>query len=528
MMEKSDESKEMYLKNKKRFKLFRRSVYSRLIINFFFIAIQISLLSLFVIRLQKYLEVYFGASIVLSASFMIFLVNKKGKNEFKIAWIVPMLFIPLFSIAAYLMYHTNRGSKRQSKRLSELRSETGKFLPSAAYHELSDFQEDFKYSDLIHYLSAGNSFYSYKNCDIKYFSSGEDFFPDFINSIRSAQKYIFMEFFIIEPDESWAEIMDVLEERIQHGVEVRILCDGLGSPVASSTTYQKYLKSKGVHSKVFSRIIPVISTYLNNRDHRKIIVIDGETAYTGGLNLANEYFNRGKNRFPYWKDNAVRIRGEAIHTLLQLFLQNWNLNSKTMGEDYQFLKGSYQNYKTSGITIPYGDDFYNNKDIAENIYLYIINNAKHYINITTPYILIDNQLQEAILFAVDRGVEVSIIVPSVPDHFLTFCIGKTFIETLVNNGVKIYLYQKGFIHAKTFISDDQIATIGSVNLDYRSLYHHFENGVVFIDSPVVSEAKKDFENTLQDCHLMQKGDYKKIPWYIRFHGRLYRIFAPLM
>ena len=527
-MKKSDEVKEINLKNRKRFKLFRRSVYSRLIINFFFIAVQIFLLVFFIIRLQKYLEVYFGASLILSASFMIFLVNKKGKNEFKIAWILPLLFIPLFSISAYLMYHTNRGSKRQSKRLSELRLETEKLLPAASQMEASDFQTKSKYSDLIHYLCKSNSFYPYQNCDVKYFSCGEEFFPDLIASIRAAQKYIFMEFFIIDLDESWAEIMKALEERIEHGVEVRVLCDGLGSPILSSATCQKYLKSKGIHSKVFSQIIPVISTYLNNRDHRKIIVIDGETAYTGGLNLANEYFNRGENRFPYWKDNGVRIKGQAVHTLIQLFLQNWNLNSKTMEEDYHFLEGSYQKYEAPGITIPYGDDFYNNKDIAENIYLYIINNAKKYINITTPYVLIDNQLQEAILFAVDRGVEVSIIVPSVPDHFLTFCIGKTFIETLVNNGVKVYLYQKGFIHAKTFISDNQIATIGSVNLDYRSLFHHFENGVIFIDSPVVNEAKNDFENTLKDCCLMAKEDYKKIPWYIRFYGRLFRIFAPLM
>ena len=522
------EGKEVYLKNKKRFKLFYRNVYNRLIINFLFIAIQISLLILFVIRLQKYLEVYFGVSIVLSALFMIFLVNKKGKNEFKIAWIIPMVFVPLFSIAAYLMYHTNQGSHRQSKRLAELRIETAKLPPPAAQNEFPDLYEASRYFDLIHYLAKGNSFYPYMNCGVKYFSCGEEFLPDLLDSIRAAQKYIFIEFFIIDIDESWAQIMKALEERIEHGVEVRILCDGLGSPVAASSAYQKYLRSKGIHCKVFSRLIPVFSTHLNNRDHRKIIVIDGATAYTGGLNLSNEYFNCGKKRFAYWKDNAVRIQGQAVHTMLQLFLQTWNIKTKNADQDLLFLKGSYPEYEESGITIPYGDDFYNNKDIAENIYLYIINNAKSYLNITTPYILIDNQLQEAILFAVERGVEVSIILPSVPDHFLAFSIGKTFLETFVNSGVKVYLYKKGFIHAKTFISDNQIATVGTVNLDYRSLFHHFENGVVFIDSPVVAATKKDFDNTLQDCYLMQKDDYKKIPLYIRFHGRLFRIFAPLL
>jgi cardiolipin synthase len=318
-----------------------------------------------------------------------------------------------------------------------------------------------------------------------------------------------------------------LEKKIKDGVEVRILCDGLGSPVFSTSYYQKYLKSKGIISQVFIPIVPVFSTHLNNRDHRKIVIIDGELAFTGGLNLANEYFNKGKNRFPYWKDNAVQIQGSAVHTFLQLFLQNWNLFTKSPEDFSHYLPTTSRQYKSSGITIPYGDDFYNNKDIAENIYLYIINKAKNYLYITTPYLLIDNQLQEALFFAVERGVEVSIIVPSIPDHLLTFSIGKTYLDSFINNGIKVYLYQKGFIHAKTFISDDHIATIGSVNLDYRSLFHHSENGVVFIDSPVIDSAKKDFEESLKASIHMQKGDYKKIPLYIRMIGRLFRIFAPL-
>ena len=531
-MKKKEKLNYEIIKDKKRFKFFYRNVYSRLIINFFFIGIQIFILSFFVLRLEKYLELYFGLSLTLSAGFMIYMVNKNGRNEFKLAWIVPMIFVPLFSIAAYLMYHTNRGSLHHSKRLSLLREKTQILLPASIPQTLPEQKQLVKTlsknhaADLMYYLTD-NFFFPYKNYNIKYFSCGEDFFPNLLEAIHHAKKYIFLEFFIIEADSSWNEIMNALQERIKNGVEVRVLCDGMGSPVASTSYYQKYLKSKGFDSRVFVPIIPVFSTHLNNRDHRKMIIIDGETAFTGGLNIANEYFNRGKNRFPYWKDNAVQIQGNAVHTFIQLFLQNWNLFSKEIEDFSSYFPTSYKEFNFPGITIPYGDDFYNNKDIAENIYLYIINNAKKYLNITTPYILIDNQLQEALLFAVARGVDVSIIVPSVPDHLITFSIGKTFLETFVNNGVKVYLYQKGFIHAKTFISDDQIATIGSVNLDYRSLYHHFENGVVFIDSPVIVSAKNDFDEELKDCIQMQKGDYKKISPYIRFIGRLFRIFAPL-
>ena len=532
-MKKADTKKFIDVKDKKRLKIFYRSVYSRLIINFLFIAIQIFVLALFVLRLEKYLELYFGLSLVLSASFMIYMVNKNGKNELKLAWIIPMIFVPLFSIAAYLMYHTNRGSLRVSKKLTVLREKTQILLPeniplslesqTQLVNELSKNHA----SDLIYYLT-NNFFFPYTNCDVKYFSSGEEVFPHMIESIRSATKYIFLEYFIIEPDASWNEIFNELQKKIREGVEVRILCDGLGSPVFSTSDYQKYLKANGFNSRVFVPIIPVFSTHLNNRDHRKMLIVDGQLAFTGGFNISNEYFNRGnKNRFAYWKDNAVQIQGQAVHTFLQLFLQNWNLFAKDIEDFTPYLPSVYKNFEAPGITIPYGDDFFNNKDIAENIYLYIINRAKKYLKITTPYILIDNQLQEALIFAAARGVEVSIIVPSLPDHMITFSIGKTYLKTFVNNGIKVYLYQKGFIHSKTFISDNQIATVGSVNLDYRSLYHHFENGVVFIDSPVVDSAKKDFDETLKDCIQMQKGDYKKIKLLVRIIGRLFRIFAPL-
>lgn len=521
------------IKDKKRLKLFYRSVYSRIIINFLFIAVQIFIMALFVLRLEKYLELYFGLSLFLSASFMIYIVNKNGRNEFKLAWIIPMIFVPLFSIAAYFMYHTNRGALRFSKKLTLLREKTQIMLPESFPPSLES-QTQFvnklsnnHASDLIYYLT-NNFFFPYSNCDVKYFSSGDDFFPHMIEAIQSAKKFIFLEYFIIEPDSSWNEIFNALKKKVQEGVEVRILCDGLGSPVLSTSYYQNYLKANGFKSRVFIPIVPVFSTQLNNRDHRKILIVDGQLAFTGGLNLSNEYFNRGKeNRFAYWKDNAVQIQGQAVHTFLQLFLQSWNLFAKDIEDFTPYLPSSYGIYDKPGITIPYGDDFFNNKDIAEDIYLYIINNAKKYLNITSPYILVDNHLQEDLIFAAARGVEVSIIVPALPDHLITFCIGKTFLETFVNKGIKVYLYQKGFIHAKTFISDNQIATIGSVNLDYRSLYHHFENGVVFIDSPIVDSVKRDFDQTLKDCIQMQPGDYKKIKPHIRFIGRLFRIFAPL-
>ena len=322
--------------------------------------------------------------------------------------------------------------------------------------------------------------------------------------------------------------MELLEQKVKEGVEVRVLYDGLGSTIMSNRYYENYLNSKGIQTRIFLPLKPFISTQINNRDHRKIVIIDGQVAFTGGLNITNEYFNLEHKRFSYWKDNGIKISGPAIKTLLSLFLQNWNLNNSKQDVFEQYLNIQIEEKKAKGEVIPYGDDAYNNVDIAEDVYISILNNAQKYVHITSPYIILDNNLQNAILYAVRRGIEVSIIVPQEADHLITSCIGKTYLRTLTKGGVKVYLYKKGFIHSKTFISDNETATVGTINLDYRSLYHHFECGVVLHQLPVIQEIESDFLQTLQDCSLMEIEDYKKIPKGYRLIGRLFRIFAPLM
>lgn len=297
----------------------------------------------------------------------------------------------------------------------------------------------------------------------------------------------------------------------------------------TGNAYQHYLKEKGIKSKVFNPLLPIISTPVNNRDHRKIVVIDGKIAYTGGINLSNQYFNYGKNKFPYWKDNFVEIRGPAIQNLLQLFFEVWNIGEKVKDDYALYLNIDYEKIETDGFVIPYGDDAFNSEDIAESVYLEIINNAKKYLYITTPYVVIDNQMLTALTFAAKKGVDVRIIVPSKPDHLITFCIGKTYLKNLLDGGVKIYLYEKGFIHAKTFLCDDNVGTVGSINLDYRSLYAHFECGALIYKNPALADIKADFESMFKnDCQEMKLSDYKKIPAWQRFTGRVLRLFGPLL
>lgn len=507
--------------------IFRKSVYSQIFITFLLIAIQIFIFCLFLLKLSVYIEYYFGGSIVISTAFMIYLANCKGKNEFKLAWLVPTAIFPLFGVTAYIFYHLDFGGKKIEKRLTYVKNQTEKDLPSL--QTVSKLSKEFSdISGLIYYLATKGHYYPHTKSKAIYFPNGEKFYPEFMNAIREAKKFIFLEFFIIDIDESWVSLLEILEQKVKDGVEVRILYDAMGSPIAVSKKYRKYLKSKGIKSKVFQPLVPFFTTRQNSRDHRKIAVIDGKIAFTGGINLSNEYFNVGENRFEYWKDNAIRVEGSAIQNFTIMFLQTWNLHTRGDDDYSKYLNHSYESFEIDGVIIPYGDDAYNNEDIAEEVYNYILNNAKKYVHITTPYILIDNQLQDAILFAAHRGVEISVIVPAFPDHLITFCIGKTFLKTLVENGIHVYLYKKGFIHAKTFICDDKLSTIGSVNLDYRSLYHHFECGTVLYDNKITSEIEKDFQETLNDCEEMKLEDYKKIPSRYRILGRIFRIFAPLL
>lgn len=509
-------------------KIYKRIVRSRLILTLFLILLQLLLFFYFIISLQKYIEYYFLVSIILSVAFMIYLTNKQGRNEFKIAWFIPVMIFPLFGVVFYSVYLNDKGEKQAKKALQKSKDEIISLynLKNPAQFKKENYSP---IEDLQMYLINQN-FLPYENNKVDYFPNGEQFFIDFLQALQEAKKYIFIETFILKIEETWDDILAILEKKAQEGVEVRVMYDAFGSQMAADHTYVKYLTSKNIKTCVFNPMMPVFTTKQNSRDHRKIFVIDGKICYSGGLNLGNEYFNYGINHFSYWKDNAIKIQGEAVKSFTAMFLQNWNMQRNLIEqENYSsYLNMTYAKYDVPGLTIPYGDDSYNNEDIAENVYLYITNSAKKYLHITSPYVILDNNFQEALLFAAKRGIDVKIIVPSVPDHFITFYIGKTFLRTLVNNGVKVYLYKKGFIHAKTFISDDKIATIGSINLDYRSFYHHFECGTVMYENPVVSKIEEDFQNTLKDCIEMKSGDYEKLPWTKRLLGRIFRIFAPLM
>lgn len=515
-------------KHKKLLEFFSSVLFGRLVFVFFLIFLQILLIFVLTKKFSSYISFYFGGSILFSTIFMCYLSNSKGKNEFKIAWILPMVIFPFFAIFAYILYHVDYGGYKFKKQIVAIKNETDKFLPplEETCQTLKKYPE---IGDLAFYLDKLGHYPSFENNELKYYPSGEEFFPDFICELEKAEKFIFIEYFIIKIDESWGKVLDVLTRKAKEGVEIRILFDAIGSVSAASSRYVKFLKSLGINAQIFSPIFPVFSIHYNNRDHRKIVVIDGKTSFTGGVNIANEYFNVGKGKFKYWKDTAIKIKGSAIKNFTVMFLHTWNLGIKNYREDFEkYINVDYEVFKPNGLVTPYGDNAFNNEDIAENIYRWIIGSSKKYVHITSPYLVIDNQLACDLIFAAHRGIDVSLILPGKGDHYVTYAIGKTFIKDLVDNGVKVYLYKNdSFIHAKMFISDDKTAAIGSVNLDYRSLYHHFECGVLLHQCDEIGQMEKDFMETLKDCVLLDKDFYKKVPFITKLIGKSLRIMAPL-
>lgn len=515
----------------RRFKPLKTLIFSRIFIVCLLLILQATFFAVPLYFFYPYMRYVFQFGFTISLLFSFYLVNSPGKNEFKIAWLIPVLIMPVFGILLYLFFKMNRGGSRLSKNLSKIKTFSLPFMADISSHNktLSSYP---KVKDISNYLKENGGFYSFTNTETKYFSSTEEIFPEILKSLETAKKFIFVEYFVIEESSMWDQILSILLQKASQGIEVYLLYDSLGSVTLATKKYQCYLNKLGIHAKIFSPFTPIYDTGLNNRDHRKLINIDGTTAFTGGFNISDEYINLKHHRFNYWKDSGIKIEGPAVRTFTTTFLQLWYLQNKktdlTFKDFDPFVNIEQTLHKENGAILPYCDDAYSGSDIAEDVYNYIISRSHQYIHIMTPYLVIDNTMMNALVFAAKRGVQVQLIVPNKYDHLLTFSVGRRFIKQLINNGVQVFTYTPGFIHSKIFISDDKRATVGSINLDYRSLYHHFECGTYLYKSKTIADIEFDFQQTLKQCSPLTIKEYKKIPLAIRLTGWIFKVFAPLL
>lgn len=477
--------------------------------------------------------VYFTlASYTLSLIVLVYIINDKTNPYYKLAWVVPVMLIPIFGTFLYIFVKLELGTRVMKKRTVELAEKTSQYIPQNREDLEALAEADVNEKNLAVYMKKFAGWPVYRNTFAEYYPLGDDAFVSIKRELLKAKEFIFMEFFIVERGEMWDSILEILEQKVKEGVDVRFMYDGMCCLMLLPYKYPKELISKGIKCKMFSPIKPVLSSVQNNRDHRKIVVIDGRTAFTGGVNLADEYINR-RVKYGHWKDTAVMLKGEAVKSFTMMFLQNWNITEREEGDyqsliRYDFPELTAGNLSAEGFAMPYGDSPFDDEYVGQTVYLDILNRAERYVHIMTPYLIIDNEMTHALTYAAKRGVEVIIIMPHVPDKVYAYLLARSYYKELISAGVKIYEYTPGFVHAKCFVSDGIRATVGSINLDYRSLFLHFECGCYFYKSPVVFQVEEDVKETLKKCCEITLKDCKSLNPLKKGAGFVLRLFAPLM
>lgn len=461
----------------------------------------------------------------------LYLVSRDMRPFFKLSWIFFVLLLPLFGCAAYFLFGRSNLTKRTQKRLMQIANEED--LKCYSYENIN---EEIRSKSLDAYLQsqyiAKNSGYPiYREQESTYYSCGEEMFPALLKDLRSAKDFIFMEYFIFETGEMMDTIVDILEQKAKEGVHVRLIYDGVGSIGTLPNRYYKVLQAKGIHCACFNPFRPVLSVIMNNRDHRKITVIDGRIAYTGGLNIADEYINKVE-RFGYWKDAAIRITGEdAVFSFTSMFLEMWSYIVRGT-ENYKRFRPQPAAIKApddaKGYIQPFGDTPLFKEQVSESVYLNLIERAKHYVYIFTPYLIIDSELSTALTKAAKSGVDVRIVTPGIPDKAMVYLLTQAYYPQLIAGGVRIYQYTPGFIHAKCFVVDDEYAVVGTINMDYRSLCLHFECGVFMYHTQSVLAVKEDALRTFAISEEVSLETCRKKNVVVRLIQSILMLFSPLM
>ncbi len=437
-------------------------------------------------------------------------------------WVILILIFPIFGTILLITIGRNYSRNKLLKNILNKEKDYENYLEQDS--KIRKEIEDNKL-DNMNYLINRTKFVISKNNKVTYYNFGEKFYPELLKELKKAEKFIFMEYFIVNKGVMWNGILDILKEKAKNGVDVRIIYDDMGSISMLTTKYPKELASYGIKCIPFNKITPFKGIFMNNRDHRKMTIIDGKVAFSGGVNLSDEYININ-SKLGVWKDNGIKIVGDGIWNLTVMFLTMWNANIKTDTSILKFKHDFKNQIKNDGYVVPYGVGPFHPDLIGEDVYLNMINSAKDYLYIMTPYLIIDSEMVNSLIRAAKRGVDVRIIVPGIPDKKIVYTQTTSFFKILHDSGVKIYKYRKGFVHSKVFLSDDIRAVVGTINMDYRSLYLHFENGIYLENNSEIKEIISDFEETLEDCHKLGNKDVK-VGFFKNLWQAILRLFAPL-
>lgn len=482
------------------------------------------------LKLNQYAQFLDYATRIFSLFLVLAIYSENKTSTVKMPWIILILVAPVLGVVLYLLIGLDFSTWNMRKRYRMIDDVLLPKLP-----ENTDVLEKLKRNDskacgIASYLHQYSKYPVYQNTDVTYYDDAAKGLEAQLKELAKAEHFIFMEYHAIENEESWKRIQDVLEDRVKAGVEVRVFYDDMGSIGFVNKDFAHSLEKKGIACRVFNPFVPGLNMFLNNRDHRKITVVDGKVGFTGGYNLANEYFNV---THPYgdWKDTGIRLEGDAVRSLTVTFLEMWNAIRANDADDAdldRYLPDITYQAKQQGFIQPYADSPMDNEQVGENVYISMANKAERYCWFVTPYLIITDEMAQALSLAAKRGVDVRIITPGIPDKKLIYSITRSFYSGLVKNGVRIYEWTPGFCHAKMSVADDCMATCGTINLDYRSLYHHFENGCFMADCAAVTEIREDMERTMVQSREVTEQYRSGQKAQLQLGQMFLRLFAELL
>lgn len=490
------------------------------------ILLQLIVLVVSALWFREYAPVIRVVSAVLAWGFVLYLLAGKSNPAYRMVWLILILGFPVLGVSLYLIFGGNRLSKRLRRKMEDIDRTQAEFLlqDEAVLTELR--QTDPEAAVRADYLIRTAHCPVWRNTETEYFDSGETAFARMLADLEQARETVYLEYFIVAEGEIWERFLTVLRAKVAEGVDVRLLYDDFGCIRRVPSDYVRRLEAMGIRAKAFNRFVPMLDSRLNNRDHRKFMIIDGRVAYTGGVNLADEYANVGAPPCGHWKDCAIRLRGDAVWSMTVMFLSMWNHFTEDRSIDLP--REPELLPEASGWVQPYVDSPLDDEAVGRTVFLHLINRAERYVWIMTPYLILDEAMTEALTNAAKSGIDVRIITPGIPDKAYVYELTRANYGPLLEGGVRIFEYSPGFVHSKLFLTDDLSAVVGTVNLDFRSLYLHFEDGVLLYGADCVSEVRGDFDRTFPQCREVTPADAKRVRLPRRICRAVLRLLSPLM
>lgn len=503
----------------------RQLLFGRMTVALILLVVQLLILVALFVWFEEYYVHYFGTTAVLAVWMVLYLLNQPMDASSRTTWLIIVLAAPVFGTLMYLFTHHEIGYKLLKSRVERVISDAWGKLSQDDATAAALKSEDPGAASMCGFAEKISGTAVYQNTDVTYFPVGERKLERLLEELEKAEKFIYLEYFIIGEGEMWGRILDILARKAKQGVDVRVLYDGTCEFILLPKGYPKKLEALGIKCKVYAPFSAFVSTHYNYRDHRKILVIDGNTAFNGGINLSDEYINIG-SRFGHWKDTAVMLKGEAVQAFTLLFLQMWNLDEKE--QDYSAAAIPAPASGPNGYVMPFGDNPLDTVRVGQAIYMDMLNRAQESVTIMTPYLILDSEMEGCLRYTAARGVRVRILLPGIPDKYVAYALAKTHYKSLLEAGVEIYEYTPGFVHAKVVVADGTEAVVGTINFDYRSFYHHFECATYMHGCSCIEDMQRDFEECLSVSRKVTPETIKKEKWHMKLTGYLLKGFAPLL